>query len=237
MQRILISAGFLTLACLFAVFLFWHRNVPDVLASPKIANTLPIASVKSSPPQGQIPKSELPQQVDLDAFYQTIIDNNIFRPLNWEPPQREPAYTLIGTAVATAGNTATAYIQEHKSNQFYAVTVGDQIRDATVQNITAKRVTLTTEKGLLKLSLSGPQFLNPRRGSTQSKRSYESVSQVASTTENKTVQKDRSNKVIATETEQHRMHKEGLEHLRKRANEFRTERMRMQERLQYLQQR
>ena len=82
MQRILISAGFLTLACLFAVFLFWHRNVPDVLASPKIANTLPIALVKSSPPQGQIPKSELPQQVDLDAFYQTIIDNNIFRPLN-----------------------------------------------------------------------------------------------------------------------------------------------------------
>ena len=38
-------------------------------------------------------------------------------------------------------------------------------------------------------------------------------------------------------TEQQHMREEGIQHLKKRVNEIRTERRRMQERLQYLQQR
>ena len=109
--------------CVFVLFLFWHVYSSSAPASSQIADTQNLASEKH--PQHH---PQLPQQVDLDAFYQTIIDNNIFRPLNWEPPQREPAYTLIGTAVATAGNTATAYIQERKSDRFYTKLTGFVVR-------------------------------------------------------------------------------------------------------------
>ncbi|RKU14278.1 hypothetical protein C6501_08395 [Candidatus Poribacteria bacterium] len=238
MQRILITVSILTLVCLFAVFFFWRRNVSDVFAAPKIVSvsTPKIVPMKQRLSRMRMSKTERPQPVDPDAFYQTIIDNNIFRPLNWKPPQREPVYILLGTAIATDGNTAAAYIQERKSDQFHVVTVGDSLGESTVQKITPKRVTLTTKKGdTLNLSLGGSPFLNPRR--TQSMHSYERVPQVENTTENKTMQTAKSKKGTGTETDQQRSYKEGLELLKKRANELRAERTRMQERLRYLEQR
>lgn len=61
------------------------------------------------------------QHLDPDTFYQTIIDNNIFRPLNWEPLHREPDYRLLGTIIATDGHQATAYIQDLKSETLNTV--------------------------------------------------------------------------------------------------------------------
>ncbi|MCE2401487.1 hypothetical protein J4G08_11460 [Candidatus Poribacteria bacterium] len=236
MQRFLITVSILTLVCLFAVCLFRYRNVPDVLASPQIVSTPEIALSKQLASRMRRSKSEMPQQVAPEAFYQTIIDNNIFRPFNWKPPQREPVYTLLGTIIATDGNTATAYIQERKSDQFHVVTVGDSLGESIVLKITSKRVILTTKKGnTLNLSLGGSPFLNPRH--TQSRRSYEWGPQVESSTGNKTMPTTKSKKGTATETDPQRMYEEGLELLKKRANELRSERTRMQKRLQYLEQR
>ncbi len=236
MRRTLIFFGILTTVCILGILLFWDKYSPDSPASPKTASMSSIAPVKSSAPQAQMPKSAELRRGNPGAFYQTIIDNNIFRPLNWEPPQREPIYILLGTAITTDGNTATAYIQERKSDQFYVVAVGDSLGESTVQKITSKRVTLTTKKGnTLNLSLSGSPFLNPRH--TQSRHSYEWVPQVESTQESKTMLTAKSKKGTATETDQQRMHEEGLELLKKRANELRSERTRMQERLRYLEQR
>ncbi|MCG9130686.1 hypothetical protein J5I95_03290, partial [Candidatus Poribacteria bacterium] len=33
-----------------------------------------------------------------EAFYKTIVDHNLFRPLGWTPPNNEPSYSLVGTA-------------------------------------------------------------------------------------------------------------------------------------------
>ena len=225
MQRLLITISIFTLVCLFAVCSFRYRNGVDVLAAPQVAPSQPHAShMRTS-------KSERPQPVAPDDFYQTIIDNNIFRPLNWKPPQREPAYTLLGTAIATKGRTATAYIQERHSEHLHIVKVGDPLGDATVQKITPKRVTLTTQKGsTTHLSLSSNIFLNPKH--TRARRSDAPLPQPQNRTPTATSQKG-----TTPETALQRRHADGLERLKKRATELRAERTRMQQRLRYLQQR
>ena len=42
---------------------------------------------------------------DADAFYRTIIDNNLFYPLGWTPPRPTEPYRLIGTKLAIDANT------------------------------------------------------------------------------------------------------------------------------------
>ncbi len=142
--------------CIYGgVRLFWK---PD--ASPNVPAEA--APVKRDEKRARLSKQTNTQQVDPDAFYQTIIDNNIFRLLNWKPPQRESAYTLLGTAIAADGSTATAYIQERESNRFYAVSVGQQVGEMTVKTITPKRVTLTQNGKSLTLAMSNSNFLNYR---------------------------------------------------------------------------
>ena len=102
------------------------------------------------------------QSADLDAFYQTIIDNNLFRPLNWEPPLRDSAYLLLGTIIASDGSRAKAYIQARESEQFYAVSVGQQVGEMTVQTIAEHRVTLLKRGQQVTLFLNRSLFLNPR---------------------------------------------------------------------------
>ena len=77
-----------------------------------------------------------------DSFYQTIIDNNIFRPLGWQPPRKQPDYTLIGTAASQNAADSKAFILERRSNRLYTVKIGDTLDDARVKEIQSKRVTL-----------------------------------------------------------------------------------------------
>ncbi len=238
MRSILIFTFIVSIVCVFGgVWLFWKPDAqsPDTsITSPNIPAEATL--VKQDERRARFSKQTDIQQVDPDAFYQTIIDNNIFRPLNWEPPQRESAYTLLGTAIAADGSSATAYIQESESNQFHDVNLSDQIGDMTVQEITEKRTTLITKKGEpLKLSLNGSQFLNPRR--TQFSRSYAPPLQVVNTKMNKTIPENKYRKGTATKTEQPRVYEEGLERLRKRSNEIQTQRMQMMNKLKHLQQR
>ena len=78
----------------------------------------------------------------LESFYQTIIDNNIFRPLGWQPPRKQPDYTLIGTAVSQNVTDSKAFILDRRSHQLHIVKVGDTLDDARVKEIQLKRVTL-----------------------------------------------------------------------------------------------
>ncbi len=77
-----------------------------------------------------------------DSFYQTIIDNNIFHPLGWQPPRKQPDYTLIGTTVSQNSADSKAFILERRSNRMHIVKVGDTLDDARVKEIQSKRVTL-----------------------------------------------------------------------------------------------
>ena len=78
-----------------------------------------------------------------EAYYQVIIDNNLFRPLGWQPETPQPKYMLIGTAIATDTTQNTkAFIVERQSSQLHIVRVNDQIGEQLVKRIEAKQVIL-----------------------------------------------------------------------------------------------
>ena len=57
-------------------------------------------------------------------FYRVIVENNLFRPLGWQKPNRDPEYALIATWIGTQGPVAKALVMERKSNQLYYVARG-----------------------------------------------------------------------------------------------------------------
>ena len=109
--------------------------------------------------RGEQRRSEDVKTDDGTDFYKVIIDNNIFRPLGWKPPNREPEYTLIGTAFDPSGGRSEVFILEERSKKFYIAGVGEKIGDAIVKEIEQKKVIL--EKGGERITLrSGSvQFL------------------------------------------------------------------------------
>lgn len=87
-----------------------------------------------------------PAAFDSFAYYRTIIDNNIFRPLGWTPPRPVEPYRLIGTKLATDANTPPyAILQTTTGNTTYIVSLGETLDASTeVVSIAAKQVTLST---------------------------------------------------------------------------------------------
>ena len=79
-----------------------------------------------------------------NSFYQTIIDNNLFRPLGWRPKTLPFPYRLIGTVTYNSNNKKPiAVIQEtNGQRESHIVSIGDQLRDITVIDIQSKKVIL-----------------------------------------------------------------------------------------------
>ena len=82
-----------------------------------------------------------------DAFYRTIIENNLFRPLGWRPPRPREPYRLIGTILPRDENTPSrAILQTTAGNKTYIVTIGEHLDTHTeVVDIQPKQVTLATD--------------------------------------------------------------------------------------------
>ena len=97
------------------------------------------------------------------SFYKVIIDNNLFRPLGWTPPNNEPAYSLIGTAVGVDGAGSQATLLEKRSNRYHFVTIGTKLGDMTVKDIQAKQVTLDRAGKPMTLKAGELQFLTTSR--------------------------------------------------------------------------
>lgn len=227
MRSILIFTVIVSIVCVYGgVRLFWK---PD--ASPNIPAEAVL--VKRDEKRERLSKQTDTQQVNLDAFYQTIIDNNIFRPLNWKPPQRESAYTLLGTAIAADGSSATAYIQERKSDRFYAVSVGDQVGEMTVNTITSKQVTLTQNDKSLTLAMSNSNFLNYRSSRNMSPRPDYTTPHTTNASPAKNITTDRP----TTPSQKINAANEWRKQLEEKAAKIRAERKRMMEYLQQYQNR
>ena len=103
------------------------------------------------------------------AFYKVIIDNNLFRPLGWTPPNNEPAYSLIGTAVGVDGAVSQATLLEKRSNRYHFVTIGTELGDMTVKDIQAKQVILDNAGKPMTLKSGELQFLTTSRGREDSR--------------------------------------------------------------------
>ena len=98
------------------------------------------------------------------AFYRTIIDHNIFRPLGWTPPNNEPSYSLIGTKAVGSNNVISqATLLERRSNRYHFVTIGTQIGDMTVKDIQPKKVTLDKAGETVTLRTGELQLLTAKR--------------------------------------------------------------------------
>ena len=99
------------------------------------------------------------------AFYTTIIDHNLFRPLGWTPPNNEPAYSLIGTKAVDSNNAISqATLLERRSNRYYFVTIGSKVGDMTVKDIQAEEVTLDKAGETITLKQNWKlQFLTAKR--------------------------------------------------------------------------
>ncbi len=97
------------------------------------------------------------------AFYKMIVDNDLFRPLGWTPPNNEPAYSLVGTAVHPDGMIAQATLLEKRSNRYHFVTIGEKLGDITVKDIQAKQVVLEKDGEPITLKTEALQFLTTKR--------------------------------------------------------------------------
>ncbi len=104
-----------------------------------------------------------PEPVDPEAqFFQTIIENNLFAPLGWQPAAEAPTYRLLGTQVPTARKIdATALLQETtKAGNLHIVSIGTQLDGgAVVFDIQPKQVILKKGKQRITLTLGKFQFL------------------------------------------------------------------------------
>ena len=120
--------------------------------------------VTEKPVTTDVVKPQLKKNTDSDNkspedFYRTIVDNNIFRPLGWRPPKKEPEYTLIGTRSYSDGDIAEAIILERRSNQLKTVKVGETFGKVTVKEIKPKQVILDDKGKEIKLGMSSQKFL------------------------------------------------------------------------------
>lgn len=104
-----------------------------------------------------------PPVFDTEAYYRTIIDNNLFRPLGWRPPRPIEPYRLIGTILPRSANTPPkAIIQTTAGQKTYIVSIGEQIDALTeVVSIEGKQVTLQTNGEQRTLRLNTAVYLNP----------------------------------------------------------------------------
>ncbi|MDE0009932.1 MAG: hypothetical protein OXU36_02230 [Candidatus Poribacteria bacterium] len=97
------------------------------------------------------------------VFYRTIIENNIFRPLGWTPPNPTPVYRLLGTIISTDGTNGQAILQEIASERLHFLRVGDSVGDTTVTEILSKQVTLDNAGQTVTLKIGRLQFLSSTR--------------------------------------------------------------------------
>lgn len=97
-------------------------------------------------------------------FYQTIIDNNLFRPLGWRPSVPPPAYRLLGTIMPSEGDTRLqAIIEAIAGNKTHIAGIGDTLAaDIKVVDIQPKQVTLDKSGQQIILRLDTFQWLNAK---------------------------------------------------------------------------
>ncbi len=106
-----------------------------------------------------------PKPVDQEElFYRTIIENNIFAPLEWKPKKPAPTYRLIGTQIPVGQEIKAIAILQETSGEgnIRIVSIGTKLgEDTVVADIHPKQVILKKGKLRISLRLATMQFLKP----------------------------------------------------------------------------
>ena len=115
--------------------------------------------VKNDIIKPQLKKHTFTERHSPDDYFKVIVDNNIFRPLGWRPPKKEPEYTLIGTTSNPYSAYSEAIILERRSKQLRTVKVGETFGKVSVKEIKPKQVILDDNGKEIKLTMRSQQFL------------------------------------------------------------------------------
>ena len=163
---------------------------------------------------------------DGNSFYQVIIDNSLFRPLGWRPPNKEPEYSFISTTVDTNGTKKSeAYVLEKRSNRLYNGNIGDEVGGAIIKEIKEKEIILDKDGETITLRLENLQFLSKGGSSRGSSRENRDESE-----DNKEANEDRNNnrdREAAAERNRREMAARASEMRRRFQSASSEERMRM----------
>ena len=108
----------------------------------------------------RVNRKQAVERESVGDFYRVIIDNNLFRPLGWRRPNRDPEYALVATWIGTKGTVAKALVMERKSSQLYYVARGEKVGDAIVENIAANQVSLKASDDIVTLKAESMEFLS-----------------------------------------------------------------------------
>ena len=125
----------------------------------------------------RVNRRQLKERDSSADYYRIIIENNLFRPLGWQRPNRNPDYALIATWIGTRGTVAKALVTERRSNQLYYVARGEKVGNAIIEKIEANQVSLKVSNDIVTLKTEGMQFLSgPSRSGNKPGESGESAS-------------------------------------------------------------
>ncbi len=155
---------------------------------------------------------------DNSDFYKVIVENNIFRPLGWRPPKREPEYAFIGTRIDPTGTLTEAYILEQRSNQFYIAKIGDKVGDAIVKEIEQKEITLNKNGETITLRGGNMQFLK----SGGSRRSSPSRSESSNRNESSSNNRSSSSKSFDKEAAMKKAKEEAMKKMQEMRGKFKS---------------
>ena len=108
----------------------------------------------------RVNRKQAVERESVGDFYRVIIENNLFRPLGWRKPNRDPEYALVATWIGTKGTVAKALVMERKSSQLYYVARGEKVGDAIVENIAANQVSLKASDDIVTLKAESMEFLS-----------------------------------------------------------------------------
>lgn len=108
----------------------------------------------------RVNRKQVEERESVGDYYRVIIENNLFRPLGWQRPNRNPDYALIATWIGTRGTVAKALVTEQRSNQLYYVARGEKVGDAVIEKIEANQVSLKVSDDIVTLKTEGIQFLS-----------------------------------------------------------------------------
>ncbi|MYB93850.1 hypothetical protein F4167_16925 [Candidatus Poribacteria bacterium] len=164
MKRTLKSIGLLGIALLCCTAIA-HIQLRQLQSRPpkKVYIAHDIERKKSVKKNEKLYAHLKPKPVDpQEQFLQTILDNNLFAPLGWQPTEKTPTYRLLGTHVPIVRKIdATAILQETtKTGVIKVVSIGTKLgADTVVFDIQPKQVVLKKGKQRITLTLGKFQFL------------------------------------------------------------------------------
>lgn len=137
-----------------------------IVLAVNLSTPIPEPDIHDDTPFPQETDPPTPAVFDADAYYRTIIDNNLFRPLGWTRRVPVPAYRLTGTIIRRNGETPPqALILATGDHKTHIVIAGDKLAaDTIVIEIRSKHVILESGSQRITLKLDTSAWLHTSRG-------------------------------------------------------------------------